>query len=214
MVEELENEIAAYECETGRQQTSVSTASASFSGYTASLITAVTKLMGYLKEVLYCLLYGRQRTLATWSKSCTVIGYPHGQDGTIMPGWDCLLFTVNPYNKSFTCIGWVCLLKMVGYWPHSFSVFMVLAMQKKELVQNPAILPQTWPIIMYIHFHPFIQKSAIARVLNYIPVLGSYWQPCFYFLMAFRARFNGKQKWLWESKYSMDLRNKGFWLMP
>ena len=53
MVEELENEIAAYEMETGRPPTHVSTSSGSgsFSGYTASLITAVTKLMGYLKEV-------------------------------------------------------------------------------------------------------------------------------------------------------------------
>ena len=51
MVEELENEIAVYESETGRPQTNVSTVSGSFSGYTASLITAVTKLMGYLKEV-------------------------------------------------------------------------------------------------------------------------------------------------------------------
>ena len=57
MVEELENEIAAYEAETGRQQTNVSTVSNSFSGYTASLITALTKLMSYLKEVLYCLKY-------------------------------------------------------------------------------------------------------------------------------------------------------------
>ena len=52
MVEELETEIAAYESETGRQQTGVSTVTGNFSGYTASLITAVTKLMGYLKEVL------------------------------------------------------------------------------------------------------------------------------------------------------------------
>ena len=52
MVEELETEIAAYESETGRQQTQASgTVSESFSGYTASLITAVTKLMSYLKEV-------------------------------------------------------------------------------------------------------------------------------------------------------------------
>ena len=53
MVEELENEIAAYESETGRQQTGVPTVSDNFSGYTASLITAVTKLMSYLKEVLH-----------------------------------------------------------------------------------------------------------------------------------------------------------------
>lgn len=52
MVEELETEVAEYEYETGRQQTKLSAPSAgSFSGYTASLITAVTKLMGYLKEV-------------------------------------------------------------------------------------------------------------------------------------------------------------------
>ena len=53
MVEQLENEIAAYEMETGRPPTHVSTlsGSGSFSGYTASLITAVTQLMGYLKEV-------------------------------------------------------------------------------------------------------------------------------------------------------------------
>lgn len=53
MVEQLENEITAYEMETGRPPTHVSTSSGSgsFSGYTASLITAVTKLMGYLKEV-------------------------------------------------------------------------------------------------------------------------------------------------------------------
>ncbi|XP_078354635.1 uncharacterized protein LOC144639223 isoform X2 [Oculina patagonica] len=52
MVEELETEVAAYEYETGRQQTKLSSPSmaGSFSGYTASLITAVTKLMGYLKE--------------------------------------------------------------------------------------------------------------------------------------------------------------------
>ncbi|XP_068675307.1 uncharacterized protein [Montipora foliosa] len=51
MVEELETEIAAYESETGRQRTQASgTVSESFSGYTASLITAVTKLMSYLKE--------------------------------------------------------------------------------------------------------------------------------------------------------------------
>lgn len=56
MVEELETEIAAYESETGRQQTGVSTATGNFSGYTASLITAVTKLMGYLKEVLKLLI--------------------------------------------------------------------------------------------------------------------------------------------------------------
>lgn len=53
MVEELETEVAAYEYETGRQQTKLSSPTVgSFSGYTASLITAVTKLMGYLKEVL------------------------------------------------------------------------------------------------------------------------------------------------------------------
>ena len=60
MVEELETEVAAYEFETGRQQTKLTSSSVgSFSGYTASLITAVTKLMGYLKEVrpLYTLLY-------------------------------------------------------------------------------------------------------------------------------------------------------------
>ena len=52
MVEELETEVAAYELETGRQQTTLTSASVgSFSGYTASLINAVTKLMGYLKEV-------------------------------------------------------------------------------------------------------------------------------------------------------------------
>lgn len=53
MVEQLENEIAAYEIETGRPPTHVSTSSGSgsFSGYTASLVTAVTKLMSYLKEV-------------------------------------------------------------------------------------------------------------------------------------------------------------------
>lgn len=53
MVEQLENEIAAYEIETARPPTHVSTSSGSgsFSGYTASLVTAVTKLMSYLKEV-------------------------------------------------------------------------------------------------------------------------------------------------------------------
>ena len=55
MVDELESEIAAYESETGRQQTGIPTVSDNFSGYTASLITAVTKLMSYLKEVLYCI---------------------------------------------------------------------------------------------------------------------------------------------------------------
>ena len=56
MVEELETEVAAYEHETGRQQTNFTSASAgSFSGYTASLINAVTKLMGYLKEVQNCI---------------------------------------------------------------------------------------------------------------------------------------------------------------
>ena len=55
MVEELEGEVAAYEDETGRLQTKLPLLSStgSFSGYTASLITAVTKLMGYLKEVHY-----------------------------------------------------------------------------------------------------------------------------------------------------------------
>ena len=59
MVEQLENEIAAYEMETGRPPTHVSTlsGSGSFSGYTASLITAVTKLMGYLKEVQNVFIY-------------------------------------------------------------------------------------------------------------------------------------------------------------
>ena len=54
MVEELESEVAAYEYETGRQQTKLPSPSStgSFSGYTGSLITAVTKLMSYLKEVL------------------------------------------------------------------------------------------------------------------------------------------------------------------
>lgn len=56
MVEELETEVAAYEFETGRQQTKLTSPSVgSFSGYTTSLITAVTKLMGYLKEVQYCI---------------------------------------------------------------------------------------------------------------------------------------------------------------
>lgn len=51
MVEELENEIAEYEIASGRQQSKPSAAvPQSFSGYTASLITAVTKLMNYLKE--------------------------------------------------------------------------------------------------------------------------------------------------------------------
>lgn len=54
MVEELENEIAEYEIASGRQQSKPSAAvPQSFSGYTASLITAVTKLMNYLKEVGY-----------------------------------------------------------------------------------------------------------------------------------------------------------------
>lgn len=58
MVEELETEVAAYELETGRQQTKLTSPSVgSFSGYTASLITAVTKLMGYLKEVLLYTLF-------------------------------------------------------------------------------------------------------------------------------------------------------------
>ena len=55
MVEDLETEVAAYEFETGRQQTKLTSSMGSFSGYTASLITAVTKLMGYLKEVLIAL---------------------------------------------------------------------------------------------------------------------------------------------------------------
>ena len=60
MVEQLENEIAAYEIETGRPPTHVSTSSGSgsFSGYTASLVTAVTKLMSYLKEV--CVLFSHR----------------------------------------------------------------------------------------------------------------------------------------------------------
>lgn len=54
MVQELENEIAEYEIASGRQQSKPSAAvPQSFSGYTASLITAVTKLMNYLKEVEY-----------------------------------------------------------------------------------------------------------------------------------------------------------------
>lgn len=54
MVEELENEIAEYEIASGRQQSKPSAAvPQNFSGYTASLITAVTKLMNYLKEVGY-----------------------------------------------------------------------------------------------------------------------------------------------------------------
>ena len=64
MVEQLENEIAAYEMETGRPPThvSISPGSGSFSGYTASLITAVTKLMGYLKEVQNVLFIHRDLT--------------------------------------------------------------------------------------------------------------------------------------------------------
>ena len=64
MVEQLENEIATYEMETGRPPTHVSTSSGSgsFSGYTASLITAVTKLMGYLKEVQNVLFIHRDLT--------------------------------------------------------------------------------------------------------------------------------------------------------
>ncbi|XP_022798644.1 uncharacterized protein LOC111336760 isoform X2 [Stylophora pistillata] len=52
MVEDLEGEVARYEYETGRQQTKLPSPSStgSFSGYTASLIATVTKLMGYLKE--------------------------------------------------------------------------------------------------------------------------------------------------------------------
>ncbi|XP_031574422.1 spindle and centriole-associated protein 1-like isoform X2 [Actinia tenebrosa] len=50
MVESLEDEIAEYEMETGRQPTTTTPQSRNFSGYTSSLIIAVTKLMKYLKE--------------------------------------------------------------------------------------------------------------------------------------------------------------------
>lgn len=80
MVEQLENEIAAYEMETGRPPTHVSTlsGSGSFSGYTASLITAVTKLMSYLKEVQNVLfihkgLTGYGKPVKSWN---LVIHYP------------------------------------------------------------------------------------------------------------------------------------------
>ena len=53
MVDALENEISEYECETGREPTRLSAISGNFSGYTAALITAITKLMAYLKEVQY-----------------------------------------------------------------------------------------------------------------------------------------------------------------
>jgi len=64
------------------------------------------------------LLYGQFREWARWIESCTVIGYPSGQDGAILPGRDyppCPQeqFPQNPYYKSFidqACsvkIGWI-----------------------------------------------------------------------------------------------------------
>lgn len=80
-----------------------------------------------------------------------LIGYPCGQDGTVLPALDCLLYPAEkngvhfmPCNKS--SIGQACSVKMAEYWPHSFAVFMDLDSilvhnhAKKELDQYPAIL--------------------------------------------------------------------------
>ncbi|EDO48168.1 predicted protein [Nematostella vectensis] len=50
MVENLEDEIAEYEMETGRESSGKTNQTNSFSGYTSALVIAVTKLMRYLKE--------------------------------------------------------------------------------------------------------------------------------------------------------------------
>jgi len=69
-------------------------------------------------------------------------------DGAILPARDTgyvLQGTfIIPYNKSF--IDQACSVKMAGYWPRFFCVFMDLNFAsihkhaKKELGQNPAIL--------------------------------------------------------------------------
>ena len=62
---------------------------------------------------------------ARWTKLCTIIGYPSGQDGAILPARDRTTrrvpyekFPRKPYSKSF--VDQACLAKMTGYWPRSF----------------------------------------------------------------------------------------------
>ena len=111
-----------------------------------------------------------------WTKLQTVIGYPSGQDGTILHALDYLpcpvkKFPRKPNNKFF--IGQAYLVKMAGYRPHSFFCeFMdldsVLAHKhaKKELSQYHA-----WSI-MHIqciipsfctHCRPMIQAKKITQ---------------------------------------------------
>ena len=51
VLQELENEVAAYELQTGRRPQEESNKTETFSGYTIALVSAVSKLTKYLKEV-------------------------------------------------------------------------------------------------------------------------------------------------------------------
>jgi len=77
-------------------------------------------------------------------KSCTVIGYPGGQDGAILPAWNyppCPARKISP--KAISLIDQACSVKMAGL-THSFlaSLFMDLDCvsvhehTKKELVSS------------------------------------------------------------------------------
>ena len=66
--------------------------------------------------------------LAPWTKSRSVIGYPSGQGGAILPARDfslglarskIIFWCFITFNKSF--IDQACSVKMAGYWPRSFS---------------------------------------------------------------------------------------------
>ena len=90
---------------------------------------------------------------ARWTKSHTVIGYSSEQDGAILPAWDyppCPTRKISqkPYNKSF--IDQAFLIKMAGYWPHSFFAVLwtptpSLSINIKKKMNLPNIQP-SWPL--------------------------------------------------------------------
>jgi len=105
-----------------------------------------------------------------------VIGYPSGQDGTILPPRDTgfvpqgkfiMFLCFIPYNKSF--IDQACSVKMAGYWPRSFfCVFMDLDFvsvhkhAEKELGQYPAILTS------HLVNNPYLLLSVICCCSFYV----------------------------------------------
>ena len=109
----------------------------------------------------HILLYGQLRERAKWIESSTVIDYPSGQDGAILPARDYPLcparnfFFQKPYNKSF--VDQACSVKMAGYWLVLFCEFMGLESvhkhAKTELGQYPAILTSHFVNNPYISCH-------------------------------------------------------------